>query len=349
MEPPSPQPLYQLALGFQESAVLATAIDSGMAATLHQHGPQSDEDLTALLGLAPRGTGQFIAACCALGLLIRDADGRLRNSELATHYLLPERPGYLGGFITFMYQREYPAWHHLHEVLRSDQPATWRHTAGRTTAFDPDDEEASEFIRALHPLAVAAGTALAETVDLAANRALLDIGGGSGGYAIGLCQALPSLRVTVYDLPFVTEIARANVQEVGLTDRITCTPGNFLADGGLPQGHDVALLSNILHDWDPATNTHLLTEVHRSLEPGGLVIINELVLDNDRTGPAPAALMGLNMVVETAGGRSYTQADHQALLTQVGFTGIQTQHLELPGVNIVITAKKPQPSQENTP
>ena len=76
---------------------------------------------------------------------------------------------------------------------------------------------------------------------------------------------------------------------------------DFLADAALPGGHDVLLFSMILHDWDEPTNRELLAKAYAALPSGGMVIVSELLLDADRTGPAPAALMGMNMLVETVG------------------------------------------------
>ncbi|MBB4691151.1 hypothetical protein BKA14_001299 [Actinoplanes abujensis] len=118
-------------------------------------------------------------------------------------------------------------------------------------------------------------------------------------------------------------------------------PGNFLTDTHLPDGHDVVLFSMILHDWDQATNRELLAKAYEALLPGGLVVVSELLLNAERTGPAPAALMGLNMLVETEGGRNYSDAEYGQRLTGAGFTEVRTVPFDAPGANGAVIAVKP--------
>jgi 3-hydroxy-5-methyl-1-naphthoate 3-O-methyltransferase len=66
-----------------------------------------------------------------------------------------------------------------------------------------------------------------------------------------------------------------------------------------------------------------------------------LLLDADRTGPAPAALMGMNMLVETQGGRNYSDAEYAQWLAGAGFTRIRTVRFDAPGANGVVLGVKP--------
>ncbi|GAB2578135.1 hypothetical protein Aab01nite_10240 [Paractinoplanes abujensis] len=101
------------------------------------------------------------------------------------------------------------------------------------------------------------------------------------------------------------------------------------------------LFSMILHDWDQATNRELLAKAYEALLPGGLVVVSELLLNAERTGPAPAALMGLNMLVETEGGRNYSDAEYGQRLTGAGFTEVRTVPFDAPGANGAVIAVKP--------
>jgi O-methyltransferase domain/RTX calcium-binding nonapeptide repeat (4 copies) len=145
--------------------------------------------------------------------------------------------------------------------------------------------------------------------------ALLDIGGGSGAYDIELCRRNPSLRATVFDLPPVCKTATEKVGSAGFGDRIEVTPGDFLADAELPAGHDVVLLSMIMHDWTPAQDLAILRKCFAALPSGGQIVISELLVNDDKTGPPAAALMSLNMLVETVG-RNYTPAEYATWLPQ---------------------------------
>jgi hypothetical protein len=48
----------------------------------------------------------------------------------------------------------------------------------------------------------------------------VDIGGGTGGFLIALCERLPSLRASIFDLPPVEGAAAEAITRHGLKHRI---------------------------------------------------------------------------------------------------------------------------------
>ncbi|MEV6239615.1 methyltransferase [Lentzea sp. NPDC051838] len=70
------------------------------------------------------------------------------------------------------------------------------------------------------------------------------------------------------------------------------------------------------------------------------MIICELVLDDDETGPLPAAMMGLNMLVETEGGHNWTEGEYREWLTGAGFRDVQRVRLDAAGANAAIVGRK---------
>ncbi|BCL14095.1 hypothetical protein GCM10017556_18340 [Micromonospora sagamiensis] len=65
------------------------------------------------------------------------------------------------------------------------------------------------------------------------------------------------------------------------------------------------------------------------------------LLNDERTGPPAAALMGMTMLVETEGGRNYSGAEYAAWLTDAGFTGVRTIAFDAPGANGAVVARRP--------
>jgi 3-hydroxy-5-methyl-1-naphthoate 3-O-methyltransferase len=51
--------------------------------------------------------------------------------------------------------------------------------------------------------------------------------------------------------------------------------------------HDVILLSKVLHDWSEAKDREILRKCYQALSSGGVVRIDELLVDDEKTGPAP--------------------------------------------------------------
>ena len=192
----------------------------------------------------------------------------------------------------------------------------------------------------MHSLSTFTARALGEAVDLSDYERLLDVGGGSGAYDIELCKRYPHLRATVLDLPFVAEIAAGNIAEAGLSDRIQTVGADFLADPALPGDHDVILLSMILHDWNEEHDREILRKCYDALPSGGGIVVSELLVNDEKTGPAPAALMSLNMLGETEV-RNYRPAEYSSWLEDTGFTETRTVWFDAPGANGAVIARKP--------
>jgi predicted O-methyltransferase YrrM len=281
----------------------------------------------------------LLTGCAALGVLQKQ-DGRYVNSPLSDEYLVPGKPNHFGGLVTMFDRRLYAGWDKLTQAIRTNRPTTWDPDRERSLFESADPEMLATFWEAMHVLSTQTGRALGAAFDVGEFRRLLDVGGGSAAFDIVLCQRYSELRTTVYDLEFVADIAARNVKDAGLTDRITVRPGDFFEDASFPVGHDLHLFSMIMHDWDEERDHLLLRKSFEALDSGGAVLICELLVDDDKTGPVPAALMSLNMLVETEG-RNYTAAEYSDWLTEVGFVDPQVVPLEAPGANGVVTARKP--------
>lgn len=62
-----------------------------------------------------------------------------------------------------------------------------------------------------------------------------------------------------------------------------------------------------------------MKNIYKSLANDGVLVISEWLLNDEKTGPASAALMGLNMIIETYGGKNYSNAEIVGKLNQAGF------------------------------
>jgi 3-hydroxy-5-methyl-1-naphthoate 3-O-methyltransferase len=195
-------------------------------------------------------------------------------------------------------RRLYSGWDRLPEALRTNKPTTWDPEKQKSLFEGADPGMMATFWQAMHSLSTFTARALGEAVDFRRFQKLLDVGGGSGAYDIELCSRYPNLSATVYDLPFVTEIAARNISEAGLNSRVATHPGDFFRDPKFPAGHDAILLSMIMHDWSEADDRTILQKCFEALPSGGAVVISELLVNNEKTGPPAAVLMSLNMLIE---------------------------------------------------
>ncbi|MEV8513817.1 methyltransferase [Dactylosporangium sp. NPDC051484] len=335
--PAAPDALMQLTTGLWASQTLAAAEQLGLFTFLSaRHGATVAEVATGT-GIEERPAEILLTACAALGLLGRDG-ARFVNTPVAETYLVRGGQYYFGEYVRMLTEYVYPGWMRVIDAIRANAPA--RVTSKEQQGIFEAGTRPKIFWDGLYPLSALTARELAGAIDLRGTTSLLDVGGGNAAFAVELCRHFPGLRATVFDLPFVCEHTAEKIDEMGLSERIGVHGGDFFADPELPGGHDAILLSMILHDWDEPRNAELLAKCFRALPAGGLLVISELLVDDEKTGPLDAALMSMNMLVGTWG-RNYTVAEYSDWLRKAGFEQISTVRFGAPGANGAVLARKP--------
>ncbi|TDC91328.1 methyltransferase domain-containing protein [Saccharopolyspora aridisoli] len=297
------------------------------------------EEFAAETDLQQRPADVLLPALVALDLLEKNGEV-YRNSPVAEEFLVKDRPHFFGGFVQFYDRALYPGWEQLVNSLRTNR-SMFVDPEKQETVFAPNDFMMNFFWEAMHSLAGYTGKALGEVYDFGAHHRLLDVGGGSGGIPIELCRRVPSLTAGVYELPHVCPVIERKIGEAGLGEVISALPGDFNTDEVLPGGYDVMLLSQVMHCGDEEANRALLDKCFAALQPGGAVLICELLLNSDRTGPANAAVMGLNMLVSHAGGQNYSEAEYRDWLSDAGFVDIDVVRFDAAGADGAVVGRKP--------
>lgn len=127
---------------------------------------------------------------------------------------------------------------------------------------------------------------------------MLDVGGGSGAYSIAFARANPDLHAEVLDLASVLPMTRGYIAAAELESRVTTRAGDLRADA-FGSGCDLVFVSAICHMLGPAENRDLLKRCFAATAPGGRIVINDFILDADKTAPKAGALFSLTMLVGT--------------------------------------------------
>jgi predicted O-methyltransferase YrrM len=146
------------------------------------------------------------------------------------------------------------------------------------------------------------------------------------------------MQATVYDLPTSRSFAEETIVRFGLQERVDFVGGDFLQQR-VTGSYDVVWLSHILHGEGPQEARTILDIAASVLEPGGLLLIHEFILDDDASGPLFPALFSLNMLLGTHAGRSYSCEQLFEMLRDTGFKDTQVLDLGLPGGSSVISAR----------
>jgi len=149
---------------------------------------------------------------------------------------------------------------------------------------------------------------------------VVDVGGGEGLLLTTILRANPSARGILFDLPHVITRAGRRLAGSAVSDRCRPVAGDFFQ--AVPDGGDVYLLAQILHDWDDQRSATILSNCHRAVRPGGKVLVVELVIPPDNE-PSFGKWLDLHMLVLLTG-RERTEAEYGSLFSSAGFrlTGV---------------------------
>jgi len=297
---------------FQESRILLTAIELDLFTALGDGAPV--QELARRLGTDGRATEMLLNALVALGALEKH-DGVYRCAPVTGRYWSGNSP-----------ESERTAMMHTVHLWRRWSTLTKCVRAGTATGYEEIGERGDTWIRAfiaaMHRNAAQRAPEIVKAVGAENVRRMLDVGGGSGAYSIAFAQANPALRSEILDLAEVLPIAEGHVCEAGLSGRVATRAGDLRTDG-LGEGFDLVFVSAICHMLGPDENADLLRRCFDALAPGGRVVIQDFVLDEDKTSPAPAALFALNMLVGTKSGSSYSEQEYAHWLKLAGFRDIR--------------------------
>lgn len=309
---------FEEALGYWRARVLHSALELDVFSPL-ESGPAGAPDIASAVGAEPQTLEMLLDALAGLELLEKGDEGYALTS-FARAYLLPGRVEYLGD-AGLTLARDWDLWGALTEHVRKGR------RPDREDIFTGDPAGARLLERALRADSLELAPALIDRIesagiDLSAHRAVLDVGGGHAVYSATLCARYPGMSATVFDLPVPLEIARETAKELGVEGRLSFVAGDYRTRP-LPVGHDLALLSYVLHGAGPTEARRLLGRVQRALEAGGRLLIQEALLSDDRTKPASAAVFGLNLLLHTGQGRCLTKRELVDWLLDVDFEDVR--------------------------
>jgi len=283
----SPESIQKTARGFMESRVFLTGVELDLFSLLAAKTLTADQVASELQGDL-RGTTMLLDALAALGYLMKE-DCVYRTEPSVSSLLSSGSPdSILPGL-----QHAANLWH------------SWNHLTGSVIKGVPAEiqenvreKRRKAFIGSMDVRAVHDAGRLVETVDPGHASSFIDIGGASGGFTIAFLDAVEGMRATLFDLPPVIEMARERLSGTKWLDRIELVAGDFTRDD-LPGGHDLALLSAIIHMNSHEQNIELYRKVYRALNPGGRIIVRDFIMEPDRTEPVAGALFAINMLVNT--------------------------------------------------
>ncbi|HNW28654.1 MAG TPA: methyltransferase [Spirochaetota bacterium] len=320
-----PDQIIEMVSAFQKSRIILTAFELDIF-TVIGSGRVTSTEVADAVKADPRGTDRLLNALCALGFL-RKEKGCFMNTGLSLRYLVKGSEDFLSriGHSLNLYR----SWGSLTDAVR----------AGKTVlAREYDPVSLGHFIEAMHHRAKKSAERLVSHLDLSGIRRVLDVGGGSGVYSMAFARAKPGLQAVVLDLPRVTALTKKYIDEAGLSASITTMDGDYNTDD-FGTGYDLVFMSAIVHINSCDENVALMARAYRSLNPGGMIVIQDHIMENDRTAPVRGALFALNMLVNTQSGDTFTEDEMRQWLEKAGC--VEIKRIPTGMENDLMTGKRP--------
>ena len=309
--------LFDLCAGFVYSQVLYACVQLRLFEILVEQ-PYSIVELSRRLALPTRSATRLLEAAEALGLVERQSGERFGLGVHGAAFL--GNPA-LAAMVTH------------HALLYADlcDPVALLRGGESNTALtrywayarnERPDELKKQDVANYTALMSASQTLIAEDVleawPLSANHCLLDVGGGDGAFLAAAAATAPELRLMLYDVPAVAELAADRFAAMGLSHRAFVASGNFFTDP-LPPGADVITLVRILLDHDDAKVVALLRNIRQALSENGVLLIAEPMSGTASTAEIGNAYFGFYLLAMGGGGRARSPHEFSRLLRETGF------------------------------
>ena len=323
----TPDDIRELANAFRESRVLLSAVELKVFTVLDKHMMTSSE-VSDKINADKRATDRLMNALCGMGLL-KKVKGKFYNSDLSSKYLIEGKPEFMGNL--YHTNNLWNSWSHLTDSV----------IKGSSSKGDQNKEEKDNwveaFISAMHYRGVHQGKILAMMIDLTNVKKMLDVGGGSAAFSIEIVKRNPSIKAVVLDLPHVIPLTKKYVDEAGLSDNFDFIEGDYLTND-FEGSYDLILLSAIVHINSYEQNKMLIKKCADALNKNGLIVINDFVMNEDRTQPYHGALFSINMLVGTEYGDTYTENEMREWFESAGISKVERKNTSF-GSDLMIGTK----------
>jgi SAM-dependent methyltransferase len=313
----NPNTIREFAASFQKSRILLSGFELDIFTNIDESGATSKQ-VANNLHLDEHACERLLNALASLGFL-KKQNHLFFNTPESFSFLSKKSSDYLGGLMHSIHL--WNTWSKLTQVVKTGK-----------SAHPAEINERGEgwlfpFINAMHDRAKKQAPQQLAHIDLSGIKTALDIGGGSGAYSMEFVSLKPEIEVTVFDLPNVIPLTKQFLDKEGFSDRIKTFAGDYTTDD-LPKGFDLVFLSAVIHSNSLETNQDLINKCFSSLNKNGRIVIQDWIMNNDRTQPVSGAVFAINMLVGTEAGDCFTEQEVMEMLIVSGFENISRKEFE---------------------
>jgi predicted O-methyltransferase YrrM len=319
-----PDRLNEMIRGFMPSRCILTALKLDIFTAVGDGA--NVEQIGTRIQANARAVAILLNALVSLGLLSKSGDEYRNTPESARFFVQGSKDNHRNGLLhtANIWQR----WSTLTEVVR--QGIHIPIDAASTPEWTPN------FIAGMQRNSKDRAPLVVKALGTIGVRRILDLGGGSGSYSIAFAKASPDVQCQILDLPEVVPLTTEYVSKAGVSAQVSVRAGDMLQDA-FGSGYDIMMLNAICHMFSEEQNLDIFRRARQALAPNGRLVVQDFILNPDKTGPLHAALFSVNMLIGTDAGASYSEVEYTSWMKAAGLT--EVNRIKLPGPSDLIVGQ----------
>lgn len=333
-----PPSIMSLIGGFMPARLVFLAAELGIA-DLIAAGTTTAEDLARQTGMHAPSLKRLLRALCAYGVFEETEPEGFALCPMG-HQLRSDVPGSLRNFARFFPdQRSWTCLGEIEHTIRTGE-------TGMRRAFGVDGfewlgqhpKEAAIFNAAMADVTRLVARSATAAYEFSASPVVMDVGGGNGTLLAAILRSAPAVSGILFDLPAGVGEADATLRNAGVANRCKVIPGDFFQK--VPEGADLIVLKNVIHDWDDERAAAILSRCRAAAAPKTRLLLIERIMPDRMTASVAhqrAAALDMRMLTIT-GGIERTEEQYRLLLERTGFDFTRTISLGPPSDQAILEA-----------
>ena len=303
---PAPAVMVELITAGWLSQAITVATELGIADALADK-PLAIDELARKVCANPDALGRLLRALIGRGIFRQCRNGRYDLTPLAKT-LQSDTPDSMAAFSRFVgspQDREH--WSHCIDAVRTGEAVVPKLRGKEGFDYVASESELNDiFNQAMTNFTELALAAVTTAYDFTGYRNIVDVAGGRGRLLAGILAATPTSKGVLFDLPHVVAGAEPLLRKHHVADRVNIAEGSFF--DAVPDGGDLYVLKNIIHDWPDDKALEILETVRAAARNGAtLLLVESVIPPHDRE--FPTKWLDLEMLVDNAG-RERTAAEY---------------------------------------
>jgi len=335
------QRIFDLMSGFVYSQVLLGCVRLDLFKMLYQR-PLGLAQISSQTKLPPEALQRLLLSAVSLGLLEHRSHDRFGLGALGVPLAMHEGIGAMVEHNHLLYQDIQDPLAFLNNAWRGGMAEYWPYAHDAQAADRVAQDKFSRYSDLMASSQEFVVQEILTSYYFDDHHCVLDVGAGKGRFASELALHAKHLKLKLFDLPPVLELAKLNFQSKGLLDRLSLHPGNFLRDP-LPVGADLVTLVRVAHDHPDEVVQQLLQKIYEALPVGGTLLLAEPMAQSQSVGGAVPTQTDTYFhfyLLAMGAGRLRTPQELTRMMHAAGFSNIEQLPNHMPIHAQILLGKK---------